>query len=171
MFRLYDRLIDGLGFGSCAVFVAITLGITFDVLGRALFNAPLTWVLDYVQYGLVFVVFLGMPWLTRCEGHIVLDLLVNALPERLARWGQVMTSLAAATICLYIGYWAVLTTADHYARGVETIAIYPIKKHILLGVIALGLIVTGLEFMRAAWRRVVGTTDSISQSGAENRVA
>ncbi|PON17846.1 hypothetical protein C2W62_11000 [Candidatus Entotheonella serta] len=61
----------------------ILLMITFLVTGSALvrymgFRAPI-WILQYTEYILLWLTFLGAAWLLREEGHIRIDTVISRL--------------------------------------------------------------------------------------------
>ena len=153
--RVLSRIADALAIVAGLLILAVMLGVSADVAARFFFNRPFVWMFEAVQYALLAVLFLGSPWVTRNNGHVSIDLLLEALPARIRRRVQAGAFLLAALICLFLSWWAAVLTADNYGRSVMTTGIYPVPRHYLIGLISIGLLLTGIEFLglvRRAWR-------------------
>lgn len=161
MLQIYEKVVDGLAMLAVVLLLAIMVGIGADVGARYFFNQPIGWMLEFVQNSILCILFFGMPWLTRQSGHVSIDMLVDVLPiaERrlLIAFGKLLAGLTSG----FVGYWAVLLTVDNFQRSVETNGIYPIPRGWLIGVIALGLTLTALEFFRGAYSTFHASGDAI----------
>src|SRR5699024_9681683 len=80
--KFIDLIINFMGVLARIVIVMIVLIIFIDILTMNLFNYSLAWVLEISEYLLVFLTFLGAAWLLREDGHIKLDLILNALSKK-----------------------------------------------------------------------------------------
>jgi len=85
MARAYRGLLH-----ACAVLAAVLLGITAvlitgDVVARNVGLGSLPWILEVSEYVLPLATFLVAPWLLARNEHVRLDVLLTALPSRLAR--------------------------------------------------------------------------------------
>lgn len=150
MARFYDLFLDALSYIAIFLFIAIMVGIGLDVAGRYFFGVPITWMFEFVQHSLLGMLFLGIGRLTREHGHVTIDILLDVVPLRVRRTMVIGAMLVAGATTLFVAYWAVVATLDNHRRGVETIGIYPIPQYWLIAVIALGLLLTGIEFVRGA---------------------
>ena len=148
----YDRF---LGYLAVVVGIMVLLSMVFvviDVLLRYFFGAPIGWVIEVCEYFLLFTPFLGMAWLVRqAEGHIRIDIIVQALSPRLQAalncWGSFLVAVTLA-----IGsYYSAISASGHIARNVMTPGVYPIPKGYLMLVITLGFGLSAIEFARKAW--------------------
>lgn len=72
LFRGIDRLVETTIF---AIFLAIILVGTAQVINRYVFNSSLSWSEEFQKYGQIWVVFLGIPVAYRRGMHIGMDLL------------------------------------------------------------------------------------------------
>jgi TRAP-type C4-dicarboxylate transport system permease small subunit len=72
LFRGIDRLVETAIF---AIFLAIILVGTAQVINRYVFNSSLSWSEEFQKYGQIWVVFLGIPVAYRRGMHIGMDLL------------------------------------------------------------------------------------------------
>lgn len=152
MARFYDKVVDALAQVAVLLLLAIMIGIGLDVAARYLFNQPIGWMQEFVQHSLLYILFLGMPWLTREGGHVSIDILVDALPIAGRRILIGSGLLVAGLSSGFIAFWAAVSTVDNFQRGVETNGIYPIPRAWLIGVMALGLALSAVEFLRRSYK-------------------
>ena len=161
MVRYYEKFVDALALVAVVLLLAIMVGIGADVVARYFLNEPIGWMMEFVQHSVLFILFFGMPWLTREGGHVSLDMLVDAMPmvtrRPLIGLGLVLAGLTAA----FIAFWAAVSTVDNFQRSVETNGIYPIQRGWLLGAIALGMALSAIEFLRRSQRIFVASDDEI----------
>lgn len=67
---------------SAVVGLVMMLHIAADVTGRVLFNSPLDGTIEIVSgYYMVAVTFLPLAYVTRYEGHIIVELFTRKLPQ------------------------------------------------------------------------------------------
>lgn len=160
--RLLDRIVDLLAVVAGTLIVAVMLGVSLDVGLRYFFNAPILWMFEASQFALLAVLFLGSPFVTRNNGHVAVDLLVNGLKPDAQRVVRTVALAIAGLIALFLSWWAMVVTHDNWSRHVLTSGIYQIPRHYMLGLIAAGLFLTGIEFLRLArraWRGEVAAAD------------
>ena len=81
MKKLIHILSSGLHFAAQLILIAMMLMITFDVLGRWLFNFPVKGTYDFTQSGLSMVIFLGLAYTHQVKEHISIDFLIDKLPQ------------------------------------------------------------------------------------------
>ncbi len=164
---LYDRFIDALAYIAVLLLLAIMVGIGLDVATRYFLDEPIGWMLEFVQHSLLSIVFLGLAWLTREGGHVSVDILLDAVSLRWRRRLVGFSLLTAGATSGFVGGWAIYVTIDNYRRGVETIGIYPIPRSLLIGVIALGLTLTSIEFFRRTYAVIIARDDAVLQRHSE----
>jgi len=159
MVRFYDKIIDALARVAVLFLLAVMIGIGLDVAARYFLNEPIGWMQEFVQHSLLFILFLGMPWLTREGGHVSIDMLVDALPVSGRRLLIGVGLLVAGVTSAFLGFWAAVSAIDNFQRGVETNGIYPISRAWLIGVMALGLLLSAAEFVRRS-RKIFRASDA-----------
>lgn len=148
----YNRVLDAMAALAGVLLVFVMVSVSADVAGRYVFGRPIGWVVEFTEYILLYIPFLAMAWLVREGGHVRIDVVLQALGPGTRSLVNAATSLAAALTCGVAAYWAVLTAWDNYQRDVLTVGIYPISKFIPLAIIALGLSMSFIEFLRQARR-------------------
>ena len=148
------RLLDGLsrrcaGLGAAALGV-IVFAYAYEVAARYLFGAPTEWAHDLVRYLLSAVVFLVAPEVARTRGHVAISFLVEGLSD--GRQALALRALAglSALAAGAAGFIVASEAARQFERGILTIAVHPVPKWWITAVIALGLALTALQFLRNA---------------------
>jgi C4-dicarboxylate transporter DctQ subunit len=148
--RTLSRVEDALAAIAAALLLVSVAMVTFDVGARYFFNRPLAWVFEVTEYILLFVPCLGMAWLARHDGHVMIDIVTAQLPPgpraALARAVNGVVSLA----CLFIAWWGAVATAESYSGKIQIESILQTPQYLIYGAIPLGFLLCGLEFARKA---------------------
>ena len=145
---LLDHASRGLAVIGAAALGVIVFAYSYEVTARYLFNAPTEWAHDLVSYLLAAVVFLVAPDVARTRGHVAISFLVDRLTGP-ARRIALSTLMAAAALATGTAAWIIGNEAlRQFETGIVTIAVHPIPKWWVTGVIALGLAVTTAQFLR-----------------------
>ncbi len=148
----YDRFLALLAIIVGMMVLASMVFVVVDVLLRYFFGSPIGWVIEVCEYFLLFTPFLGMAWLVRqLEGHIRIDLLVQALSARLQSLFNLGGSMLIALTLVFGTYYTGISAWGHVVRNVQTPGVYPIPKGYLMFVITLGFALTTIEFLRKAY--------------------
>ena len=70
---------------SIALITFVTLGITANIISRAVFGSSIVWMLQAVQYALIAITFSGAAWVLLEDRHTRLDVLLYAVPPRVTK--------------------------------------------------------------------------------------
>jgi C4-dicarboxylate transporter, DctQ subunit len=93
------------------------LTITYDVLARYLFAAPTDWAYPLNSTGVLVATVLAVPHLYATGHHISMDLLYRALPDRIRKAADVVTTAATAFLGLVLAITGFRSMAVAYAGG------------------------------------------------------
>jgi TRAP-type C4-dicarboxylate transport system permease small subunit len=114
---LFGRLTSALALAGCAVLFLMMAVICVDVLLRNVRIVPgllgLPWANEVTEYALYFITLLTAPWLLRQGQHIRIDIVLRALPRRLAwycEWAVDALALACCVALVFYGVKAVLSS-------------------------------------------------------------
>ncbi len=91
-------------FLGAVILAFLTLAVCWDVIARSVAGKPLVWLLEFTEYGLLFMTFLCTAWVLKNEGHVTSDLLLAALSPKNQAFLNTATSLLGAVICLFL-FW------------------------------------------------------------------
>ncbi len=117
----YGRFLSALAMLGCLTLLAMMLVIVADVLLRNL--APpgwpkgLAWSNEVSELMLYFITMAVAPWLLRQGQHIRVDILLQALPKRLAWSLEMVSDLVGLACCLVLCRYGVEATLASYRAG------------------------------------------------------
>lgn len=146
--NFFDRLIESLAFMAGVCLLCITFFVTYAVITRYLHFKPPVWVLQFTEYGLLWITFLGTAWLLREEGHIKVDTLVSRLGPKTLRIQQLVTDILGFIVSALIFWYGTLHTIDLYQRGIMDVRGVSVSKFALFLIIPLGGLTLSIQFVR-----------------------
>ncbi|MBN9460284.1 MAG: TRAP transporter small permease [Burkholderiales bacterium] len=121
----YDRLLAGLALLASLLLGAMMLIICADVLLRNVALIPgmrgIEWSNEVSEALLYLITLLAAPWLLRQGQHIRVDLLLRALPRRVAWQGEIVADVLAFGCCVALVWYGARATWASYAAGSTTI--------------------------------------------------
>ena len=119
--RLYGRLIEGLALVGCLLLLAMMLLIVADVLLRNLampgWPQGLAWSNEVSEMMLYLITMCLAPWLLRQGQHIRVDILLQAIPRRLAWALEWCGDLLGLACCVLLCRYGIQATLASHASG------------------------------------------------------
>lgn len=149
---VFDKILDVLAWisGSMALFMGVA--VSYSVVMRYVVNQPPIWVVQISEYLLLWMTFLGAPWLLRERGHVSIDIVINFLGRKAQRVLGIITSAIGAAVCLLIVWFGTETTwSCLQAKVMEAKVIY-IPKAPCISIIAFAGMLLGIQFVRNIFR-------------------
>ena len=121
----YGRLLAALALGGCAVMFAMMLVIVADVALRnlALPGLPrgIDWSNEVSELMLYLTTVLVAPWLLRQGQHIRVDILLTALPPRMAWYLEWVADTLGLACCLFMAWYGAKATWASWSSGALSI--------------------------------------------------
>jgi TRAP-type C4-dicarboxylate transport system permease small subunit len=138
-------------------FAAVLLGALVFMVGadmslRYLFDRPLGWVKEISEYIILFIPFLVAAWILESDGHIKMDLLIDAVRPRMRNILNALTHSVSALVVLVLAVFSLRVTLEFYRTGHFTATLLRLPKFIFIAVIFLGFAAVFLQLVR----KVVG---------------
>jgi TRAP-type C4-dicarboxylate transport system permease small subunit len=159
MRRAYGFLMQACGIGAALTIGVMALLVTFDVIARNTGLGSFPWVVEVSEYSLPFATFLAAPWLLYRNEHVRLDMLLTALPGRIARQVDRLADLIGLMVCAVFVWYGVAVIEDSINLGslvIKTL-VFPEWWLFLPVPVSFGLL--GIEFAR----RIAGRTELASR--------
>ncbi|MBX3575076.1 MAG: TRAP transporter small permease [Mesorhizobium sp.] len=147
---VFDRLLDVLAAAAVTLLMLVMISVGADVILRSKLGGSLTWSLEFSEHALLAVLFLGMPWLARENGHVAVEVVTDVLPAGLRIALARVIGVASACLLAFLAWWAARLAAQDYVLGIETIGIHPLPRYILPALVSFGLLTTSLTYLREA---------------------
>jgi C4-dicarboxylate transporter, DctQ subunit len=113
--RLLFRLESWLTLFSGVVIFALVALASVNILGRWLFDLPISGYIDWVEQAMAFLAFLGLAYTQRLGGHIRMDIVIGRLHGRVL-WG---TEFISTLLMLFLTLVLVYGSYLHFYRAWE----------------------------------------------------
>jgi C4-dicarboxylate transporter DctQ subunit len=102
--------------GGLIIFSLVLLTVT-NVLGRWIFNLPVSGYIDWIEQSMAFFAFLGIAYCQRLGGHIRMDILVNLLTVRTHWVSELISTTLMFGVTLLLVYGSYLHAWRAYSLG------------------------------------------------------
>lgn len=151
--RCFDRLNTGLAVLAGLILLFMTFSISSSILARA-FDVPFpVWVVQFNEYGLLWMTFLATAWVLKRGRHVSIDLLTGKLPGSASRVLSMLQNLVCGAFCAVLFWQSLSVTWDHFQRGIVDVKGVDVPKYLILVVIPAGFLLLSLQFFRNMLRQ------------------
>lgn len=141
--RVIHSISRGLGLIAICVLVVMMILTVLDVFLRRVFNSPIPFSIELIEFMMVFTGFLGLAWCAKSDSHIRVDLIVSKMPTRAQGIIDSLCYLAGFGICGIIAWRSVMESLAiqelHTESSVLGIPIFPFYLVVAAGYAALSL--------------------------------
>jgi TRAP-type C4-dicarboxylate transport system permease small subunit len=166
--NIFGRLLDGLMLAACLLLLAMTLIICTDVITRNTGFGGIPWSGEVSEDIIYLITLMAAPWLLRQGQHIRVDILLRALPGRMAwlmEWAGDILGLVCSLYFVWYG-WAAL--AASYTAGAISIKTLITPEWWMLAPLPVAFLLLAIEFIlrmhRLAQAERAPRTDAVSAS-------
>jgi TRAP-type C4-dicarboxylate transport system permease small subunit len=145
--NIFDRTMNLMYVFAGILLIYCMLSISIGVASRYLFDRPLGWVIEIVEYSLLYIAFLVAPLVLKREAHIRMDLVFDRLGPRVQFVLSIITSSISTIICFILFWFGVRVTRELFRTHYTTPTILEIPKFIVVAIIFIGSAVLFLQFL------------------------
>jgi TRAP-type C4-dicarboxylate transport system permease small subunit len=168
--RLLDRILGGMAVLAGLLLLFITFSISYSIFTRALdFQSPV-WTVQFNEYSLLWMTFLGSAWVLSRRKHVAVDVVTGSLGPTGKRIADVVHSLMGIGVCGILCWYSAVITLNLFRRGVTDVQAVDMPKYLVLMVIPAGFLVLIAQFLRnlaaSMGRRKSETQESGRQESA-----
>lgn len=168
LISVFDNIIGGLAAFGGVILVFCMLVVTAEITMRYLLNISQAWLIQIIEYCLLFMTFLGVAWVMRREGHVKMDLLLNQFRTGPRSIIITITSFLSAVTFLVITWYGTKVTWDLYIRGYFDYKVLEVPKAYIMFIIPVGSLVLFIELMRRTWKHLKIWKTSKNQNNTHN---
>ena len=147
----YGRLLAGLALAGCAVLLLMMLVICADVLLRNVRVIPgvlgVAWANEVTEYALYLITMLTAPWLLRQGMHIRIDVLLRAIPARLAWYCEWLADSITLACCALIAFYGIKAVISSYSIGGTVVKVLSVPEWWLLAPLPIAFILLAIEVL------------------------
>lgn len=143
-----DRIIDFAAVFSGALIVILMVSTVANVSGRY-FGYPIIGMEEVSEYFLLWLTFSGAAWVLRMGKHVRIDVISNFLPPKAKIvLLNIVLSIIAAVIFLFIAYYGAASCWDYIQRGVYLPQILRPLKGVVYAIIPAGSLLLSIQSLR-----------------------
>jgi len=150
---LWDRLLDLAGVLAAVLTALMTLSVCADIVLRTIDGHGVEWAFDFVEYGLLALAALSIPYVMRLDRHIYVDVFRSIMSPSVQRAVRALNGVAVVIIGAVLAVAAVSAAVVSYREGSLLFRTVIVPEWIPFALVALMfLLVTG-EAIRKAFER------------------
>lgn len=137
----------GLASISALVLLAATGIVFMEIMSRFFWGKSQLWVIEVSGYALLYMTFLGAPYMLEKHRHVAIDILTDSLANPLRnRLGAVMNALAAI-VCLVCTWFGLSVLLDQIEFGQRETTVLAPRSYWLTWVFPLGMSLLSIQFI------------------------
>jgi len=144
---ILNRMETALAVLAGGLLLFITFSICASIALRALSLPVPLWSVQFNEYSLLWITFLGGAWLLRKKKHVSLDILTRRLSASNLRLANFLHAVLGLLVCGCLTWICGAVAWDHFQRGVIDVRAVDVPKHYILAVVFLGFLILTLEFI------------------------
>ncbi|MBV9239205.1 MAG: TRAP transporter small permease [Xanthobacteraceae bacterium] len=144
---LYGRLLDLMLAVACALLLGMTLLIGGDVLMRNVGAGGIPPSNELSEYGLYLSTILAAPGLLRRGQHIRVDIVLQAMPPRLAWYFEWIGDIVGILCCVLFVWYGVCVTLASYTAGAVSIKTLVLPEWWIMAPMPVCFLMLAIEFI------------------------
>jgi TRAP-type C4-dicarboxylate transport system permease small subunit len=144
---LYGKLLDGLAVIAALILLAMVVIVTGDIVLRNTVSKGFVWANEVSEYALYLITVLTAPWLLRRGQHVRLDLVLTAVPKRVAILMEAIGDIMGLVVSLAMVRYATLMTYEAWGNGSITIKNLVFPEWWLLAPLPICFVLLAIEFV------------------------
>jgi TRAP-type C4-dicarboxylate transport system permease small subunit len=142
-----DRILSAMfAFAGILLLFAMII-ISVGVASRYLFDRPIGWAIEVVEYSLLYIAFLTAPLVLRKGAHVRMDLIFSRLGPRLQKILDLITSTLSTIVCFILFWFGVRVTWDLFRTGYTTPTVLEVPKFMVIAIIFVGFGILFILFL------------------------
>jgi TRAP-type C4-dicarboxylate transport system permease small subunit len=152
LWKSFDHMLEFMAVLGMVIMVLVMLVICYEVVTRYFLGRGSAWVIEFSEYALLYITFLGAGWLLRREGHVSMDILVLWFSPKRQILLNGIVSILGGILCGVFTWFGAEVALDHLVRGLRQPTLISPPDFPLLAVIPVGFFTLFVQFLRRAHR-------------------
>ncbi len=148
IWKAVELVTDIFAYVAGILLLLVALFVSYSVTLRYMHYKPPIWILQFTEYALLWITFLGAAWLLRMDGHVRIDTFVMLMGRRLRRVVETVVDLLGSLVCIVILWFGVEKTLDLFRRSVMDVKGISLPEYPLFLIIPVGALLLLLQFGR-----------------------
>jgi len=156
VFRTMESIVKGfnkvLVFTASLMMAGLMIIVCVDLTLRYFFNSPLLWGTEVTEILLLYITFLGMAWVFREDGHVVIDVFTSQIAGKKKKILNGVSYFLVGIVAAVLVYYGFYTVYDHFRRGVFNPTVIETPIWLIIVVIPVGSVPLFLEVLIKVWK-------------------
>ena len=132
----------------------LTISIVYTIITRYTHLKSPVWTMQFSEYALLWITFLGTAWIPRKGKHVKIDVIIDRLNPKKQRILNIFTSICGGVACLVAVWFSTETIWLDMQRGIFDVRAIFVPKFALYSVISLGYFLLSIQFIRNVYAYV-----------------
>lgn len=146
--RILDNILNAMAVLAGLILLFITFSISYGITTRAFGIQSPIWTVQFNEYSLLWMTFLGSAWVLSRRKHVAIDIITGRLGPRAKRVAEIIHSLMGMGVCGVLCYYTSLMDLNMFRRGVTDVQAVDVPKSLVLFVIPFGFLCLTIQFIR-----------------------
>ncbi len=155
-FESLEKAVTGINkvfvFIASLMMAALVIIVCLDLTLRYFFRSPLLWGTEVTEIFLLYITFLGAAWVFKEDAHIVIDVLVGKAVGKKKKALTLISYIFVGLVSAVLLYYGLVTTYDHYKRGVFNPTIIETPVSLIIAIIPFGCIPLFMGVLVKSWK-------------------
>ena len=151
---LFDIIIDSMAFLSGTLLFIVAVVVAVSVTLRYLNLKSPIWVLQYTEYALLWITFLGGAWLLKHNGHIRIDSIIQRIKSRMRDRLELFNDILGCGVCLVVALFGGIHTIYLFQKGILEVKATNVPKYIIFCIIPIGGLLLAVQFIKLAVAKI-----------------
>jgi C4-dicarboxylate transporter, DctQ subunit len=148
MGKLIDYVSKLFAMMAGVLLVLVTVFIGYVIFARIVGISSPAWIVQFTEYALLWMTFLGTAWVLGRGRHVSIDLITSHLTKRGKVILDIVHSAVGCGVCAVLCWFGFLTTWSMFQRGVTDVQVVDVAKYKVVLIIPLGFFLLALQFLR-----------------------
>lgn len=148
--KIFDALLNIMATLAAVILILVVILVSVDSLGRYFFNITISWANEVSEYSLLYITFLGSPWLLRKEGHVMMEIITTRLSKPVRAIFGVISSLIGAVTYIFFLWFGTAVTIHYYQTGYFRPTNLELPLASIIAIIPIGSLFLLIQFCRRA---------------------
>ncbi|KPN63614.1 TRAP-type C4-dicarboxylate transport system, small permease component [Aliiroseovarius crassostreae] len=146
--RLFSQINLICAIAGAVILFFITAIVFIEVVSRAMLGTSRLWVIEVSEYSLLFITFLGAPYLLEKNMHVMLDILYDHLGRGLKIFAKLFNAVIGTAACLVMTIVGVRVVLDQIETGVREATVMAPQSFWITAALPLGMCLMAFQFFR-----------------------
>lgn len=139
--------------GAALLFGIATI-VCMEVIGRALGASSQLWVIEASEYALIFITFLGAPYLLELNRHVVMDLLTSNLTGERKRISNLFNGAIGLIVCIILTIIGMQVVLNQFDLGTREVTVMRPLSWWITSAMPLGTGLMAVQFLDVVLRNL-----------------